>query len=110
MFDIITWSHLSLPLSSLGSYYEKLIQPLFIDWIGDGFDGDTPAQVIDRLNLPDSIDEDVAEYIWGEPCLDEDLFKAIDNGEVILGGCCVSDHDPQYHCNTCHKDFGKREG
>lgn len=53
--------------------------------------------------------EDVAEYIWGEPCLDEDLFKAIDNGEVVLGGCCVSDHDPQYHCNTCHKDFGKRE-
>ncbi len=54
--------------------------------------------------------EDVAEYIWGEPCLDEDLFKAIDKGEVILGGCCVSNHDPQYHCNACHKDFGKREG
>lgn len=53
--------------------------------------------------------EDIAEYIWGEPLLDENLFKALDNKEVILGGCCISDNDPQYHCNKCDKDFGKRK-
>jgi hypothetical protein len=24
-------------------------------------------------------------------------------GEVLLGGCCVSDDDPEYGCRTCRE-------
>jgi len=50
--------------------------------------------------------KDNATYLWGEPLLDEKLYKAIDEGKTVLGGCCVSKYSPRYKCNKCHKDFG----
>ena len=29
-----------------------------------------------------------------------ELFEAEERGEVILGGCCVSDDDPKYRCKN----------
>ena len=34
-------------------------------------------------------------------------FEAADRGEVVLGGCCVSDESPVWECDDCGKQFGK---
>lgn len=48
-----------------------------------------------------------AKILWGMPAFSEDLEEKLKNKEIVLGGCCVSDNDPSYHCNTCKKDFGR---
>ncbi len=50
----------------------------------------------------------VAEYLYGMPAMSEELEKNLEKNKVILAGCCVSNVDPEYHCNECGKDFGKR--
>ena len=45
----------------------------------------------------------IAEIAYGN-FSDEDadsITKAIDAGEIILGGCCVGEDDPKWGCNKC---------
>jgi len=42
--------------------------------------------------------------IYGYP--GPDLCKASKRGEVELGGCCVGDNDPSFHCKTCGHEWG----
>ncbi|MDT3698850.1 MAG: hypothetical protein RO469_05425 [Thermincola sp.] len=35
------------------------------------------------------------------------MQEKMDKGEVVLGGCCITDCDPTHHCNECNKDFGR---
>ena len=48
----------------------------------------------------------VAEILYGMPAFDDELEARIKAGKVRVGGCCVTDHDPRFHCNKCHSDFG----
>ena len=45
------------------------------------------------------------EIVYGMPS--SELFEAEERGEIILGGCCVSDNDPKYHCENCDIDFSR---
>ena len=47
----------------------------------------------------------IAVYLRGMPAYSEKLQKDLDEGKVILGGCCVSDDDPFYACVDCKTDF-----
>ena len=50
--------------------------------------------------------QNIAEYLYGYPDLDDDeLEKQIENKEVILGGCIITDDNPSFHCNDCGMDF-----
>lgn len=49
----------------------------------------------------------IAPILYGMPVSDEEMEERINNQELYLGGCCVSDLDPQFHCFECGKDFGK---
>lgn len=51
--------------------------------------------------------KNTAQILWGMPAFSEDLEEKLKKKEIVLGGCCVSDNDPTYHCNTCKKDFGR---
>ena len=42
---------------------------------------------------------DVAQIVWGLP--DEELFASAERGEVALGGCIVTDADPNRECRQC---------
>lgn len=35
-------------------------------------------------------------------------FEAADRGDLVLGGCVISDHDPMTACPTCGARFGDR--
>ena len=45
------------------------------------------------------------EIIYGMPS--SELFEAEERGEVMLGGCCISDDNPKYHCKNCDIDFSR---
>ena len=52
--------------------------------------------------------EDVLEIIYGLP--GESLLNAAQKGKVVLGGCCITGNDPEFHCKSCGNDFRKRGG
>ena len=44
-------------------------------------------------------------YLWGLPSPDDDLFRQMDEDEVRLGGCIVSDEDAFWFCRACDADI-----
>jgi hypothetical protein len=49
----------------------------------------------------------IASYMYGMPAYSEELVKEIDEGKTVLGGCCISDHEPAFTCIDCKTDFYK---
>ena len=47
----------------------------------------------------------IASYLWGMPIMSKKLESDINEGKIILGGCCISDDDPFCVCNVCKTDF-----
>jgi hypothetical protein len=54
---------------------------------------------------PHCSSSDVVRIVWGFPTLN--AFRDAEAGRVALGGCCVTDQDPEWHCMECGKDFGR---
>jgi uncharacterized protein YjbI with pentapeptide repeats len=48
---------------------------------------------------------DVIPIVWGLPGPDLEDQEAA--GELVLGGCCVDDDSPGWHCRGCGREFGK---
>ena len=51
--------------------------------------------------------KNTAIIMYGEINVSEKLEKAMENGEVIMGGCILSDDSPAFYCNDCEESFGK---
>ena len=47
----------------------------------------------------------IASYLWGMPAYSKKLETEMNQGKVILGGCCVSNDDPFWACNDCKTNF-----
>lgn len=47
--------------------------------------------------------ESVVRIIYGYPM--PELMDRAERGEVKLGGCVVSENDPQWYCKKCQKDI-----
>jgi len=47
----------------------------------------------------------IAFYLWGMPIMSKKFETDINEGKIILGGCCISDDDPFCVCNVCKTDF-----
>lgn len=63
----------------------------------------------DNLRCPACGSDNVAEILWGMPAFTEELEKELDEGNVVLGGCCITPDDPKYECNECRCRFGRSE-
>ena len=61
------------------------------------------------MNCPNCGKSSVAEIFWGYPGNIESMEAAIDRKEIVLGGCCVTDHDPKWECNDCGYRWGERD-
>lgn len=48
----------------------------------------------------------IAEILYGFPNLDSDLEAALEAGTTVLGGCVVTDDDPQWQCLDCGFEWG----
>ena len=48
----------------------------------------------------------VAPILYGMAVCDEEMEQQLKTEKLYLGGCCVSDMQPTYHCFQCKKDIG----
>ena len=52
----------------------------------------------------------IALIFWGLPGGDIEAFEqAIENKEIVTGGCLIGNDDPKWECNYCHHRWGTRE-
>jgi len=49
--------------------------------------------------------KDVIPIAYGYPTAQ--TMKEAEKGNIKLGGCCISDVDPQWWCKRCKREFGK---
>lgn len=43
----------------------------------------------------------VARILYGLPAFSAKLKASLDAETVVLGGCCVTDDDPEWQCSAC---------
>lgn len=53
--------------------------------------------------------KDVARIFWGYPADSEKFYKNVKEKKIVLGGCIVTDNDPELECNVCNHRWGERE-
>ena len=68
------------------------------------------------IKCPHCGSTNTARYIYGSPAFSKEMQKKLDDGKIVLGGCCIVTADvdgqsvwdvPARKCNDCGKDFGK---
>ena len=47
---------------------------------------------------------DPIPIVYGEP--EPELERQAKDGEVVLGGCCISDESHAWRCTSCGRDYG----
>ena len=47
----------------------------------------------------------IAKIQYGYPGVE--MIEQAEKEEIILGGCSVTDDDPDYHCNNCEYEWKK---
>jgi len=62
----------------------------------------------DSLRCTHCGSENTIPIFYGYPTENsmEALLAAVDRGEIKLGGCCVEEGMPTYHCKDCKCDSG----
>ena len=48
----------------------------------------------------------IAEILWGFFSDSNLLQDEIKKKKIVLGGCLITDNDPQWECNSCHHRWG----
>ena len=66
-----------------------------------------------RLNMtkcPQCGKSSIALIFWGLPGGDMKAFEqAIENKEIVAGGCLIGNDDPKWECNDCFHRWGARD-
>lgn len=47
----------------------------------------------------------VAKILYGMPAMSEELEKQLDEGSVVLAGCCIEGEKPRFRCRWCKREF-----
>lgn len=58
-----------------------------------------------KINCPICHSKNIAEYLYGMPAFSKKLEKQLADKKIILGGCCIDEHSPTYHCNDCGQEW-----
>lgn len=58
-----------------------------------------------RRKCPQCQSKKVVPIIYGMPT--QETFEEAEEGKLIIGGCCLSDDSPEWHCNDCQHEFNK---
>lgn len=59
------------------------------------------------MKCPKCGSKKLAPILYGMPAFDEEMKRKLDNKQLVLGGCCITGADPQFHCFGCGKDVCK---
>lgn len=55
-----------------------------------------------KKTCPSCNGKNIAKILWGLPADMRSLEYALEEKEMVLGGCNVTGHDPKWECNECH--------
>lgn len=61
-----------------------------------------------RPNCPSCGSAKVAKIVYGYP--GPDMFEDSDRGDIVLGGCCVTENDSEWHCKDCELEWWSEFG
>ena len=51
-----------------------------------------------------------AEILYGLVVTDDsELNEKLNSGKTVLGGCCIDEDSPAWHCNKCKHEWGKTD-
>jgi len=62
-----------------------------------------------ELECPSCNSKNVAWILWGYPDFMHTIKQELEDEKIVLGGCLVTDHDPEWECNVCHHRWGERD-
>jgi hypothetical protein len=54
-------------------------------------------------SCPECDSENVAGIVYGYPS--EEMFDQSERGDIVLGGCCVTEDDPEWRCKDCENEW-----
>jgi hypothetical protein len=52
-------------------------------------------------NCPNCDSPRIAKIVYGYPNYDDKMAEDISEEEIVLGGCCVTEDDPDFQCIEC---------
>jgi len=52
---------------------------------------------------PSCNSDNVAAIAFGYP--GPEMIEEADRGDIVLGGCCVEEDDPEWHCKDCAHEW-----
>jgi hypothetical protein len=58
-----------------------------------------------RPRCPQCLSNEILRVMYGMPT--EKAWEESQQGKFMIGGCCVSDESPKWHCPACKHEFGK---
>ena len=76
---------------------------MFEEWVQMA-DQDKPFPT--TLRCPHCGSENTIPIIYGYPSGDKAWLEALRKGEIEMGGCCIVEGMPTYHCKDCGRDSG----
>jgi len=56
-----------------------------------------------KPKCPECDSENVAAIAFGYPS--SEMMEQSDRGDIVLGGCCVTEDDPEWHCYDCEHEW-----
>jgi hypothetical protein len=48
----------------------------------------------------------IADIMYGLPAFDQKMQRDIEEGKIVLGGCCIAPDSPVWKCLDCGLDMG----
>lgn len=60
---------------------------------------------INYKQCPNCKSKNVSKIVYGYPS--QELIMEAESGKVKLGGCCISENNPDYCCNECQYEWNK---
>jgi primosomal protein N' len=65
------------------------------------------------VNKPDKCpkcgSKKISDILYGLPSFSPGLNKMMEDHEIVLGGCCISDEDPTWKCTACNTNIYRME-
>ena len=58
-----------------------------------------------HFSCPNCSSANTCRIMYGMPAYTDKLERDLEAGRVHIGGCIISDDDPNRHCNDCETDF-----
>ncbi len=59
------------------------------------------------LECPKCGSKRIARILWGMPAFTEELERDLEEGRIVLGGCCISEDSRDWECRDCGCRFGE---